>query len=289
MIKSCYGVDVLVLLEEDHKFVYWMPQVDEVVVDERGVEGSVTGEDQARKHGNDGNKAAHVVTAQGRTWSHNHHRSIRGCKCHLTLCASVVLITQLLFDISVGFMIKMLKMVRWPRAIVEVVVHINLQGFRSLGFQSSGFRSPGFRIKMISKFKAMCTSALCKSWPWLINHLYLGLIQILMGCALGPTVGGCFLSNSQLSVVHKSWLLAQWVVELLPSQRRGHILSFCRDKNLGSCELVVLTRWWAMANEPAPLRFDSHTRVQNVLAHELLVSLLSLGVPHEPQIIVNLY
>jgi hypothetical protein len=44
-----------------------MPQVDEVVVDERGVEGSVTGEDQARKHGNDGNKAAHVVTAQGRT------------------------------------------------------------------------------------------------------------------------------------------------------------------------------------------------------------------------------
>jgi hypothetical protein len=39
--------------------------------------------------------------------------------------------------------------------------------------------------------------------------------------------------------------------------------------------------WIAKANEPAPHRLDSQTRVQIVLALELLVSWLSPRVPHE--------
>ena len=62
MIKSSYSVDVLVMLEEDQKFVCWTPQVDEVMADARDAEESMTGIDQGHKHGKGGSKTTLVVT-----------------------------------------------------------------------------------------------------------------------------------------------------------------------------------------------------------------------------------
>jgi hypothetical protein len=50
----------------------------------------------------------------------------------------------------------------------------------------------------------------------------------------------------------------------------GLVLFLVRYQNLGCGEVVVHSPWLARANELAPHRLDSHTRVKIVLACELV-------------------
>jgi hypothetical protein len=58
--------------------------------------------------------------------------------------------------------------------------------------------------------------------------------------------------------------------ETSPKPAWGLIFSFVSDQNLGCREVVVHTLWLAKANEPVPHWLDSDTRVQSVLACELV-------------------
>ena len=70
MIKSSYGIDVLVMLEDDQEFICRTPQVDKVMADARGAEGSVIGIDRGHKHGKGCNKIAFLVTTHKEDYYH---------------------------------------------------------------------------------------------------------------------------------------------------------------------------------------------------------------------------